>query len=54
MKKTKNCIYVVREGDTLNSIAAAYNLNPTQILLQNNITPKMIQPGMALYLPNSK
>lgn len=54
MKKTKNSIYVVQTGDTLASIAADYHINPTQILLQNNITPKMIKPGLVLYLPNEK
>ncbi|MCM1324958.1 MAG: LysM peptidoglycan-binding domain-containing protein [Acetobacter sp.] len=53
MKKTKNSIYIVETGDTLNSIAAEYNINPTKILLANNCTPKMITQGMVLFIPTS-
>jgi len=50
MKKTKNPIYVVKKGDTLNSIALEYNINPTILLLQNNCTPNMLKEGVVLYI----
>ncbi len=50
MKKIKDDIYVVKNGDTLASIAKAYNVNPTFILLANNLTPKMICEGTVLYI----
>lgn len=38
-------IYKIKKGDTLNSIASRYNVNPTQILIENAITPKQIREG---------
>ena len=54
MQKIKNEIYVVRSGDTLNSIANDYKINPTIILIQNAITPKLIKEGMILYIPKKQ
>jgi LysM repeat protein len=50
MKTIKNNIYYVKDGDTLDSISQEYNVNPTYILIKNNITPKMITKGMILYI----
>ncbi len=50
MKLERNRIYFVEEGDTLSSIAQNFGVNPTYILLANNITPKMISKGMILYI----
>ena len=50
MKLERNRIYYVEEGDTLASIAESFGVNPTYILLTNNITPKMITKGMILYI----
>lgn len=49
MKKIKHEIYVVQEGDSLDSIARNYKLNPTQILIQNKIGPKL-KKGMVIFL----
>lgn len=46
-------LYVVKENDTLNSIAQNFNINPTSILILNNITPKIIRKGFVLYIPNN-
>ncbi len=50
MKKSCNEIYIVEKGDTIGSIAERNNVNPTTILLANNLTPAMIKPGRALYI----
>lgn len=52
MQKALNSIYLIKEGDTLNSIASEYNVNPTSILITNNITPKNIRKGFVLYIPS--
>lgn len=44
-------LYTIKEGDSLNSIAEKFNVNPTTILLVNNITPKNIRKGFVLYIP---
>lgn len=50
MKLVKNQIYYVKDGDTIESIAKEYNVNPTVILIKNKITPNMICKGMILYI----
>ena len=50
MKKENLPIYRVQKGDTLNSIALKYNINPTQILVENAITPSQIREGMIIVL----
>lgn len=50
MKKFESPIYVVKAGDTINTIAQKNGVNPTQILLTNNIMPNMIKEGVALYI----
>ncbi len=52
MKKIKDAIYLVKKGDSLNSIAKKYNVNSTKILIDNNCTPKMIKEGMVLFIKN--
>ena len=52
MKITQNELYIVQENDTLSSIAKKYNVNPTSILIINNIPPKNIQKGFVLYIPS--
>ncbi len=50
MKKFKDEIYIVKKGDTLSSIATEFNVNPTQILIDNKCLPKMLQEGYVLYI----
>ena len=50
MKKFLNNLYIVKKGDTIESIAKKYMINSMSILLQNNVTPKMIKEGMILYI----
>ena len=52
MKIEKCPIYEIKEGDSLNSIAQKFDVNPTSILLANNISPKQIRKGFVLYIPN--
>lgn len=53
MEIKNNQLYKIKENDTLNSIALKFNINPTSILLVNNITPKNIRKGFVLYIPNT-
>jgi len=50
MKKENLPIYIVKKGDTLNSIAQRYNILPTEILLQNRILPKQVKEGFVLHI----
>jgi len=50
MKKEFNTFYIVKRGDTIEKIAAKYNVNPTAILINNYITPKMIKEGCILFI----
>lgn len=50
MKKILNNLYIVKKGDTLESIAQKYMISSMNILLQNNVTPKMIKEGLILYI----
>lgn len=52
MKIINSQIYEIKEGDSLDSIAKKFGINPTSILLANNITPKQIRKGFVLYIPN--
>lgn len=51
MKLINPELYVIKEGESLNSIAEKFGVNPTTILLVNNITPKNIRKGFVLYIP---
>ncbi len=50
MKKEFNQIYIVKENDTLELISKKYNVCPISILINNNITPKMIKKGKVLII----
>ena len=52
MQIVNSPIYVIKDGDSLSSIAEKFNVNPTSILLVNNITPKNIRKGFVLYIPS--
>ncbi len=54
MELINNELYVIQENDTLSSIAEKYNINPTSILIINNISPKNIRKGFVLYIPQNK
>jgi len=43
--------YIVRDGDTMASIAAYFNLTTTQIRWSNNLVSESVKPGQKLYLP---
>ena len=45
--------YVVREGDTMETIAAAHGLTTDQIRWSNNLKTTEITPDMTLYLPST-
>lgn len=48
MQKNYVPFYVVKKGDSLNSIAQKFDVNPTQILVENYITPSAIKEGVIL------
>ena len=52
MKQKNLSLYRIKKGDTLNSIAKRYNINPTQILVENAIIPRQIREGFVLYIKN--
>lgn len=53
MEILKNNFYKVKKGDSLSSIAKAYNMHPTELLIKNNISPKEIYEGNVLYFGNN-
>jgi hypothetical protein len=46
IKKKIFPFYQVREGENLKTIAEKFDINPTKILIDNNITPKQIKNGI--------
>lgn len=52
MRRVQCNVYVVRDGETLEDVAKKFGVNPTSLLLANNITPKHIRKGFVLYIPN--
>ena len=48
MQKSYLPFYIVKKGDTLSSIAAKFEVSPTQILVENYITPSSIKEGTIL------
>ena len=48
MKKQFSPYYIVKEGDTLASISEKFEVPPTQILVENFITPAGIKEGVIL------
>lgn len=45
--------YVVKDGDTMETIAAKYGLTTDQIRWSNGLKTTEVSPGMTLYLPSS-
>lgn len=50
MKKEKNIFYIVKKGDSLETIAKIYETTSVKILILNNLTPNMIKDGTILYI----
>lgn len=50
MKKEYNQIYIVKEHDSIDSISKKYGLSPLKILIDNNVSPKMIKKGKILFI----
>ena len=50
MKKQFNNFYIVKKGESINTIAEKYGVNPTTILIENHITPLMIKEGCVLFI----
>ncbi len=48
MQKNYLPFYIVKKGDTLSAIAKKFDINPTQILVENYITPSGIKEGVIL------
>lgn len=48
MQKSSQPYYIVKRTDTLSSIAARHNLTPSQILVENYLTPAGIREGTIL------
>ena len=48
MKIIENDVYFVQKGDTLEKKKKKFQINPTTLLIKNNITPKMITTGFIL------
>jgi surface antigen/LysM repeat protein len=45
-------VYTVRDGDTADSLASAYQANAAQILSFNNVELKGLTPGMKIIIPD--
>ncbi|MBQ8844596.1 MAG: LysM peptidoglycan-binding domain-containing protein [Clostridia bacterium] len=52
IKKKHNPFYKVKSYDTLKSISEKFNITPTEILIENSISPKQITEGTILYIKN--
>ncbi len=48
MKKIYMPYYIVKKGETLDSISQKFDINPTQILVENYLTPAQIKAGTIL------
>jgi len=51
--KTGGVYHIVKKGETLWRIAQAYNCDPTEIALINNLPDDTIQEGSVLFIPNA-
>lgn len=51
MKKQLNNFYKIQKGDTIDSIASLYGVNPIKILILNNTSPFLIKDGDYLFIP---
>ncbi len=54
MKKIFDRFYIVKRDDTLSSIAEKFEINETQILVENFITPSQIKEGVILSITKHK
>ncbi len=54
MEKIENSVYIVQEGDTIDSIAKRFGINPIWLLLKNNISPLQVQKGVVLSVDKDK
>lgn len=52
MKKTLNQFYKIKNGDKIDDIALLYGINPTKILILNNVSP-YLKEGDYLFIPFS-
>lgn len=43
--------YKLKKGENLKTIAEKFNVDSTQILLINNLTPKQIKEGIFIKIP---
>lgn len=50
MKKEKSNFYKIKKVDTLSTIAEKFNKSPTEILIENKISPKQIFEGNIIYI----
>lgn len=50
MKREKVKIYKIKEGDNLSTISAKFDMNPTELLIKNQTSPKNFYPGNILYI----
>lgn len=45
MQKVYLPLYIIKSGDTLASLAEKFNVSPSQILVENYLTPAAIKEG---------
>ena len=50
MQKELNFIYIVQEGDNIESIAKKYGVSAMKILIKNSVSPSMIKKGKILVI----
>lgn len=48
MQKVYLPLYIIKSGDTLASLAEKFNVSPSQILVENYLTPAAIKEGMII------
>lgn len=49
MEKRKVEIYKIKNVDTLSTISKLFNINPTELLVTNEISPKQIYEGNVVF-----
>lgn len=50
MKKGKIQIYKLKNGDNLSTVASMFEKHPTELLIQNKISPKDFFEGNIIYI----
>ena len=50
IKKITFPYYRVKHGENLKTISQKFGVNPTKILLENNLSPKQIKEGIFIKL----